>query len=44
MMNLLADLPDNVVGTSASGEVDAKDYETVLMPAIESALKTRPSR
>ncbi len=39
MMNLLANLPDNVVGISASGEVDAKDYESVLMPAIESALK-----
>lgn len=39
MMNLLANLSDNVVGIRASGEVDAKDYETVLMPAIESALK-----
>jgi len=39
MMNLLADLPDNVVGISASGEVDANDYETVLKPAIASALK-----
>ena len=41
MMKLLANLPDNVVGITASGEVDAKDYETVLMPAIESALKKR---
>jgi len=39
MMRLIPDLPDYVVGVSASGEVDAKDYETVLMPALESALK-----
>lgn len=39
MMNLLPDLPDNVVGISASGQVDARDYETVLMPAVEAALK-----
>jgi len=39
MMTLLADLPDSVVGVSASGEVDAKDYETVLVPAIDSALR-----
>jgi hypothetical protein len=28
-----------VVAVSASGEVDARDYETVLMPALDSALK-----
>jgi len=39
MMKILANLPDNVVGIRASGEVNARDYETVLMPAIESALK-----
>ncbi len=39
MMNLLANLPDNVVGINASGEVDANDYDTVLVPAIKSALK-----
>lgn len=39
MMKLLTHLPDNVVGISASGEVDSKDYETVLIPAIEAALK-----
>ncbi|MBU1700683.1 MAG: STAS/SEC14 domain-containing protein [Candidatus Eisenbacteria bacterium] len=38
MIKLLANLPDDVVGISASGEIDAKDYETVLIPAIESAL------
>ncbi len=38
MIKLLANLPDHVVGISASGQVDANDYETVLIPAIESAL------
>lgn len=39
MMTLLANLPDHVVGISASGQVDAKDYETVLMPTIVAALQ-----
>ena len=33
-MKLLAHLPDHIVGVSASGQIDAKDYETVLIPAI----------
>lgn len=40
MMKPLANLPDNVVGVSASGQIDAKDYETVLIPAIDAALQT----
>ncbi|MEO5560701.1 MAG: STAS/SEC14 domain-containing protein [Dokdonella sp.] len=39
MIKLLAGLPDNVVGISASGHVSASDYETVLAPAVEAALK-----
>ena len=39
MLKLLENLPDHVVGVSASGQVDAKDYETVLMPAIDAALQ-----
>jgi hypothetical protein len=39
MMKLDSSLPDHVVFVSASGEVDARDYETVLMPALDSALK-----
>ena len=39
MMKLDSSLPDHVVGVSASGAVDARDYETVLMPALDSALK-----
>ncbi len=38
MMKLLTKLPDYVVGISASGEIDAKDYKTVLIPAVDSAL------
>jgi len=43
MLKLIPNLPDFVVGVSASGEVDAKDYETVLMPALDLAL-TRHNR
>ena len=32
--------PDNVMFVTASGEVTAEDYETVLVPAIEEKLKT----
>lgn len=42
MMKLLTDLPDHVVGIEASGQVDAKDYESVLMPAIDAALQRHP--
>lgn len=37
-MKLLTNFPDHVVGVSASGQINAKDYETVLIPAIDSAL------
>lgn len=39
MIELLPDLPEHVVGIVASGQVNANDYETVIMPAIESALR-----
>lgn len=35
---LLDDLPDNVVGIRAVGEVEDDDYEDVLDPAINAAL------
>ncbi len=38
MIELLTDLPDNVVGLSASGEVTGDDYENVFIPAVEAAL------
>ena len=39
MIELLSNLPDNTVGIAASGHVDVTDYETVLIPAVEAALK-----
>ncbi len=39
MIELLPNLPEHVVGFAASGQVDASDYGTVVVPAIESALK-----
>jgi hypothetical protein len=40
LIHLLPNLPAHVVGIVASGQVDANDYETVIIPAIESALKS----
>lgn len=39
MMKLITGLPDHVVGISASGQIEAQDYETVFMPALDAALK-----
>jgi hypothetical protein len=43
MIESIPDLPGQVVGIVASGQVTASDYETVVIPAIESALKTHES-
>lgn len=40
MIELLKGFPDNVVAMSAHGEVTKQDYETVLIPAVDKALKT----
>lgn len=37
MIEMIADLPDNVVGFSAAGKLTAEDYENVLIPAVEAA-------
>jgi hypothetical protein len=39
MIELMSDLPPTVVGVSATGTVTARDYETVLIPAIEAMFK-----
>ncbi len=39
MIELLRDLPGEVVGFTASGQVTAHDYESVVIPAIEAKLK-----
>lgn len=38
MIELLQDLPGNVVGFEAVGEVTSKDYTEVLDPAIRAAI------
>lgn len=38
MLELIAGLPDNVIGVRASGEVTAEDYQAVLVPAVEDVL------
>ena len=39
MIEILADLPPGIVGVRASGKVTAEDYESVLIPAVESAVQ-----
>jgi hypothetical protein len=39
MITIRTDLPEHVLGASASGMVTGQDYETVLVPAIEAHLK-----
>ncbi len=38
MIETLPDFPDNVVAVACSGQVTRKDYETVLVPYVESTL------
>lgn len=40
-MKLLTDFPDYVVAVSASGQVDADDYEKILVPAINAVLQSQ---
>ena len=39
MLKRIIDLPDNVLGFKASGEVTADDYKSVLVPGIEKKLR-----
>lgn len=39
MIEVMTDLPDRVLGLKASGQVSARDYQTVLVPAIEAKLR-----
>lgn len=39
MLKIIKDLPENVLGIEAEGEVTGSDYETVLIPAVEGKLK-----
>jgi len=40
MIELLTGFPDNVVAVSGKGRITRNDYDTVLIPAVEAALKT----
>jgi hypothetical protein len=40
MITIRTDLPDNVLGADVSGTVTGEDYQTVLVPALESFLET----
>jgi hypothetical protein len=39
MMEIIQDMPDNVVAVKASGKVSGEDYDDILIPAVESSLK-----
>jgi hypothetical protein len=39
MFDVIADLPDGVVGVSISGTIDSEDYETTLIPLIDAAVE-----
>jgi SpoIIAA-like len=39
MIKLIENLPDNVIGFEAIGNVDAGDYKSTLDPAVAAALK-----
>lgn len=39
MIALMLDMPDNVLGFTASGEVTRQDYEKIVYPAIDTRLK-----
>jgi hypothetical protein len=38
MIEVLSDMPDGCIGVEAVGEVKAEDYESVLLPLVESAI------
>ncbi|MEA5509893.1 STAS/SEC14 domain-containing protein [Crocosphaera sp. UHCC 0190] len=39
MLNILTDLPDQVLAFSAVGNITADDYETLLIPIVKEKLK-----
>ena len=40
MIDLLKGFPDNTVAAACRGQVTRRDYDAVLVPAVEKALKT----
>ena len=39
MIKIIPDLPDNILGFEASEKVTGKDYETILIPAVEAKIE-----
>jgi len=39
MMELIPDLPDNVIGIVGSGTITGEDYDSVLIPAMKDKLQ-----
>ena len=39
MIEIIPNLPNNVLAISAKGRVTAEDYESVLIPAVEAKIK-----
>ena len=39
MIEIIENLPENVIGFTAKGKVTGEDYENVLVPAVEEKLK-----
>ena len=39
MIQIMNDIPPNVVAFKATGHVDKKDYETTLIPAVDALVK-----
>lgn len=42
MMEILKGFPDDVLAARASGQVTRKDYDEVLVPAVNAAFKQHP--
>ena len=42
MIEILSNQPDNVLGFTAHGRVTGADYESVLIPLVETKLKENP--
>lgn len=39
MIEIISDMPENIVAVSASGKVTGEDYDKVLIPGLEEKLK-----
>ena len=39
MIEITSGMPDNILAVTAHGMVTAQDYENILLPAVEEALK-----